>query len=104
MHRAKAAVVALVCAVVCAGMAGSASASRYKLVYAFKGSDGAVPTANLLAAEGTLYGTTLNGGHYSKSEKCQAGCGVVFSLDPKSGTEEALHAFGSRHDGAGPGA
>lgn len=102
MYRSRAIALAFLCSVICAGTAVSAWAGRYRQVYTFKGGDGAVPVAGLLAVGDTLYGTTLNGGHISG--KCQAGCGVVFSLDPKSGAEQVLHAFGLHHDGAGPGA
>jgi uncharacterized repeat protein (TIGR03803 family) len=43
-----------------------------------------------------LYGTTWSGGAYNG--------GTVFSLDPDTGTETVLHAFGSGGDGKNPGA
>lgn len=70
-----------------------------KLVYAFKGSDGAHPVARLLDVGGTLYGTTGYGG---ASANCAAGCGTVFSLNPKTGTEQVLYSFRSNPDGALP--
>lgn len=58
--------------------------------------DGAFPFTGVVDVNGLLYGTTLNGGAY--------GGGVVFSLDPSTGTETVLHAFGSSGtDGIGPG-
>lgn len=70
--------------------------------------DGAVPTANVVAVNGTLYGTTTIGGAYYES--CGyvggyffPGCGTVFSLDPDTGTETELHSFpSSGADGATP--
>jgi uncharacterized repeat protein (TIGR03803 family) len=51
------------------------------VLYRFKGSnhgDGDYPTAPLLNVNGTLYGTTYNGGNAG----CDGGCGTVFSLSP----------------------
>ncbi|MGC2407790.1 MAG: choice-of-anchor tandem repeat GloVer-containing protein [Candidatus Cybelea sp.] len=64
------------------------------LLYSFRGgSDGANPVAGLLDVNGTLYGTTQNGGAY--------GQGTVFSINAK-GREHVLHSFGSGYDGAQP--
>ncbi|HEV3154845.1 MAG TPA: choice-of-anchor tandem repeat GloVer-containing protein [Candidatus Baltobacteraceae bacterium] len=63
------------------------STGAEKVVYSFTGgSDGAQPSSGLRALNGKLYGVTLhgNGGNY----------GVVFSFDPATGKEIALHAFG----------
>jgi uncharacterized repeat protein (TIGR03803 family) len=49
------------------------------------GADGANPAANLIAVNGTLYGTTQNGGRYNG--------GTVFSITG-SATESVLHSFG----------
>jgi uncharacterized repeat protein (TIGR03803 family) len=58
------------------------------------GSDGANPYAGLVDVNGTLYGTTLNGG--------TTGAGTVFKITP-SGTESVLHSFtSSSGDGAYP--
>lgn len=69
-----------------------------KVVYGFGGgsSDGAYPEAGLINLDGTLYGTTEQGGG---SELCESfrgatGCGTVFSIT-KSGTEHVLHSFGN---------
>jgi uncharacterized repeat protein (TIGR03803 family) len=62
------------------------------VLYSFLGGkDGASPDANLIDMKGVLYGTTAYGG----STKCQqnAGCGTVFSLDPKTGAETVLYIF-----------
>lgn len=64
------------------------------------GTDGANPEqGNLLYMNGTLYGTTPNGGNYGcySSE----GCGTVYSITT-SGSEKVLHTFGSSGEGASP--
>jgi uncharacterized repeat protein (TIGR03803 family) len=58
--------------------------------------------ADLINVEGTLYGTTVIGGASCGSYHI-TGCGVVFSITP-SGNETVLHNFGSKGDGAYPGA
>jgi uncharacterized repeat protein (TIGR03803 family) len=79
-----------------------AARSSYKVVYNFTGgSDGADPRAALIDVNGTLYGTTFEGGG-SACYKYQ-GCGTVFSVTP-SGQETVLHAFTGGSDGAGPSA
>jgi uncharacterized repeat protein (TIGR03803 family) len=50
--------------------------------------DGYAPYAGLINVNGTLYGTTVQGGAY-----CTLGCGTVFSITT-SGTETVLHSFG----------
>ena len=56
--------------------------------------DGANPVAGLINVNGTLYGTTLNGG--------TNGDGTVFSITP-SGTETVLYSFGTgSQDGTSP--
>lgn len=64
------------------------------VLYSFTGgSDGAAPTAGLIAdASGNLYGTTYLGGTNND--------GTVFKLTP-SGAETVLHSFAGR-DGANP--
>jgi uncharacterized repeat protein (TIGR03803 family) len=60
---------------------------KESVVYSFKGSyygDGAYPTAPLVNVNGTLYGTTQNGGRRED--------GTVFAVTP-SGTENVLHNF-----------
>jgi uncharacterized repeat protein (TIGR03803 family) len=65
------------------------------LLYSFRGgSDGANPVAALLDVNGTLYGTTQNGGAY--------GQGTVFSISAE-GKERVLYSFGvGGSDGAQP--
>jgi uncharacterized repeat protein (TIGR03803 family) len=58
-----------------------------------RGTDGAQPRGSLIAVNGTLYGTTTEGGKYRG--------GTVFSLTP-SGAEHVLHSFGNRKDGKEP--
>jgi|SRR5579871_39665 len=50
--------------------------------------DGEYPLGGLIDVKGTLYGTTALGG-----TGCDGGCGTVFSLDPKTGTEAVLYNF-----------
>jgi uncharacterized repeat protein (TIGR03803 family) len=67
------------------------------VLYSFKGgmSDGGVPEAGLLNVNGTMYGTTYNGGLY--------GGGTVFSITP-AGSETVIHSFNrpGSGDGAAP--
>lgn len=42
--------------------------------------DGRHPLAELLDVNGTLYGTTVDGG--VRSANCHDGCGTVFALTP----------------------
>lgn len=53
--------------------------------------DGSFSLNGLTAANGTLYGVTVSGG--LSTGPCGAGCGTVYSLDPKTGTETVLYAF-----------
>jgi uncharacterized repeat protein (TIGR03803 family) len=74
-----------------------AAASSYHVLYSFgDGDDGQHPDARLIDVNGTLYGTTYEGGRYNK--------GTVFSIST-TGTEHVLRSFGRpRHDGANPSA
>jgi len=56
----------------------------------------------MIDVNGTLYGTTIQGGSYKCGDG--QGCGTVFSLDPNSGAETVLHSFGNGTDGGYPGA
>lgn len=72
------------------------------LVYAFKGgADGATPYGALLEVGNVLYGTTGAGGQ-SPRHACGAGCGVVFSLQPKTGAEAVVYAFQGGLDALSP--
>ena len=55
--------------------------------------DGATPGGPLLDANGKLYGTADGGAD---------GFGMVFTLDPATGTERRLYSFGGGKDGDGP--
>jgi uncharacterized repeat protein (TIGR03803 family) len=66
------------------------------------GSDGSEPRAGLIDVDGTLYGTTLEGGSYPCYGSSYSPCGTVFSITP-SGAEQVLHSFsGYPNDGAEP--
>jgi len=88
-----------------------APAARYKSLYAFKGTpDGASPYSGLVALNGTLYGTTLNGSkNYCSGScggnNCYLGCGTVFSVD-STGAEHVVYNFdgnfNSGSDGSWP--
>jgi uncharacterized repeat protein (TIGR03803 family) len=72
-----------------------------RVLYEFAGgSDGANPRAALVDVNGTLYGTTFNGGFCKSSV---VGCGTVFSVTT-TGMEKVLHSFGKGTDGVNPGA
>jgi uncharacterized repeat protein (TIGR03803 family) len=61
------------------------------VLYRFKaGSDGSLPIAALINVNGTLYGTTLEGG----GTDCDGGlgCGTIYSVST-AGREKVLHAF-----------
>ena len=63
-------------------------------IFAGPPDDGGGPAADLINVNGTLYGTTYQGGPHRK--------GTVFSITP-SGTETVLYSFGSTpNDGANP--
>lgn len=68
-----------------------------RVLYSFKGgNDGSQSTSTLaFGKNGMLYGTTSAGGG-----SCD--CGAIFSLDPKTGKEKALHGFGGAGDGEYP--
>lgn len=64
--------------------------------------DGSIPQASLLDVDGTLYGTTAEGGSYTcGSSTYPYGCGTVFTI-ATSGMEKVLHSFGGRKDGLRP--
>jgi uncharacterized repeat protein (TIGR03803 family) len=92
-------------ALACAGAlyVSSASAATETVLYSFKGSsDGANPREKLISVNGTLYGTTFQGG-VEGTANCVSvyGCGTVFSITP-NGTKTVLHAFRGGKDGAYP--
>ena len=70
------------------------SGKNYSVLYSFQGgTDGAYPYAGLTEMNGTLYGTTLQGGANNK--------GTVFSITT-SGSEQVIHSLGQGTDGAYP--
>ncbi len=77
------------------GIVFSISASgAEKVVYRFFGEpDGETPGAALLDVNGTLYGTTADGGEY--------GNGCVYTISA-SGAEKVLYSFGGKPDGNYP--
>jgi uncharacterized repeat protein (TIGR03803 family) len=92
------------CALILSGAldASPVKAATESVVYSFckvsKCHDGAEPYAALINVNGTLYGTTADGG---KSR----GKGTVFSLDPQTGAFKKLYSFCSQAncaDGAFP--
>jgi uncharacterized repeat protein (TIGR03803 family) len=73
-----------------------------KVVHGFVGGagDGEGPGAGLIVVGNKLYGTTGGGGNLNCAE---FGCGTVFSVDPATGNERMLYAFGNdREDGQFP--
>ncbi|HLY01132.1 MAG TPA: choice-of-anchor tandem repeat GloVer-containing protein, partial [Candidatus Cybelea sp.] len=74
------------------------TAGAEEVSYAFKrDSDGSQPAAGLIYGNGTLYGTTVNGG----VSRCSGGCGTVYSVSP-TGVEKVLHRFSGGSGGAEP--
>jgi len=72
-----------------------------KVLYAFQGvSDGYWPLAGLIDVNGTLYGTTNEGGKY-----CATGsgvtCGTVFSVST-TGAKKIIYQFAGGSDGGYP--
>lgn len=74
-----------------------------RVLYKFKGTpDGYNPRAGLYVLNGTLYGTTWQGGSGSCKNTSYGGCGILFSLTTR-GKEHVLHTFIGGSDGATPG-
>ena len=73
------------------------TSGKEKVLYRFAGaSDGANPAAGLIDVNGTLYGTTVNGGG---APSCF--CGTVYSFS-SSGVETVLYPFAGGTDGMFP--
>ena len=69
------------------------------MLHSFGGKgDGVLPRAGLTDLNGTLYGTTENGGNGACGS---TSCGTVFSITT-SGIETVLHNFAGGTDGAAP--
>ena len=75
----------------------SQSSGAERLVHSFSccatSSDGQYPFSRLTVANGTLYGTTRNGG--------KSNLGTIFGVTP-SGTESVLYSFAGKPDGTQP--
>jgi uncharacterized repeat protein (TIGR03803 family) len=89
----------------CAGAGGCGTvfsitpSGKETIVYSFQGgSDGSFPAANVIAVNGTIYGTTEFGGAYCGGN---GGCGTIFSVNA-TGQEQVLHSFAGGSDGNGP--
>lgn len=66
-----------------------------KVLYVFTGGrDGGAPAADLVLYNGALYGTTVSGGPGHR--------GTAFSVTIATGTENVLHGFAGKADGASP--
>jgi uncharacterized repeat protein (TIGR03803 family) len=79
---------------------------KEKLLYAFIGnsddSDAGRPTSGLTNVNGTLYGTTQNGGGGNcQSNYGELGCGAIYAISTM-GSESLLHRFSGGADGALP--
>ena len=68
-----------------------------KLLHSFgRRGDGYGANGDLMDVNGTLYGTTLQGGG---SRRCTYGCGTVFAITT-TGKEHVVYDFGGSNDGA----
>jgi uncharacterized repeat protein (TIGR03803 family) len=78
-----------------------------KTLYTFRGgaNDGAGPNGALVNVNGTLYGTTYNGGLSNSycwfTSGGRSGCGTVFAITP-SGQEKIVYYFKGYPDGENP--
>jgi uncharacterized repeat protein (TIGR03803 family) len=79
---------------------------KLTVLYNFTGKkDGGVPYAGLAEHDGTLYGTTSQGGSFQgvcMSAHTDVGCGTVFQLDVATGAYSVLHRFSGFADGLDP--
>lgn len=76
--------------------AAAAHAGAETVLHSFQsnGADGYEPSGALIDVNGTLYGTTIEGGVNSD--------GTVFSIDPETGAENILYSFQGGADGVQP--
>src|SRR5580698_8603379 len=74
-----------------AAMAIVSPAQTFKTLASFDGTNGATPYSGLVqATDGSLWGTTYNGG--ANSADCASGCGTVFKITLK-GKPITLYSF-----------
>jgi uncharacterized repeat protein (TIGR03803 family) len=73
---------------------------NYKTLLSLSCTDGSAPESTLFRIRTTLYGTAVIGGGTS----CNSGygCGTVFGLDDKTGTEKMVYSFAGGSDGSYP--
>ncbi|MBV8343497.1 MAG: hypothetical protein JO190_00705 [Candidatus Eremiobacteraeota bacterium] len=88
----------------CSGGCGTVFASddrgKTRVLHRFAGgSEGAQPSAGVVALNGVLYGTTTYGG---RSTPCLMGCGTVFRLNADGTNAKVIYAFKGGADGAQP--
>lgn len=75
------------------------------VVASFEGEAISYPYAGLIDVDGVLYGTTQQGGTDGWCANNDDGCGTVFSVDPKTGMAQVVHAFQNNNtDGQAPAA
>jgi uncharacterized repeat protein (TIGR03803 family) len=85
---------------------------KIKILYAFRGSDGAFPVGRLVFDQvGDIFGSTVEGGHGYRRQtgnpNCDnslledGGCGTAFEITP-DGSETVLYAMSSKHGGQVP--
>ncbi len=76
------------------------TSGKESVIYSFKGGyDGDTPHSSLLWFDGSLWGTTLNGGCVGS---CRSTFGTIFKMST-SGKETVVHRFTDVPDGAYPG-
>ena len=80
------------------------AADKPKIIYTFpigktagNPARGGEPNGDLILFSGLLYGMTETGGG-ANQPGCEAGCGVLFSLDPDDGDERLVQVFGGFTD------
>jgi uncharacterized repeat protein (TIGR03803 family) len=78
------------------------SSGKLTVVHSFTDSpDGASPRAPLTYVNGTLYGTTEEGGSLTYCDDTRP-CGTVFAIDVASGQERIVYSFEGGIDGESP--
>ncbi|MGA8324791.1 MAG: choice-of-anchor tandem repeat GloVer-containing protein [Candidatus Cybelea sp.] len=88
----------------CGTVFAVSTSGQEHVLYAFKGAtDGEHPHGNPISLHGTLYGTTLYGGHSGCYGSGSYGCGTIFEVTT-SGAESVLYRFKGDPDGAAPAA